>query len=78
MDFSGAAEATQAVWGRQDAALDVRTRFHMSAEGRDISVWTQDAKGEELLRKVLNELRIPHSEGDTQQVVTWLDSVFGD
>jgi hypothetical protein len=39
--------------------------------------WTEHASGEELLRKVLNELNIPYSESDTQQVVTWLDSAFG-
>lgn len=78
MNFSDSCKATQEVWNRQDAALVPRTSFYVSAEGMDTSVWTQDARGEELLRRVLNELRLPFSEGDKQQVVTWLDNIFGE
>lgn len=76
MTFSDASKATQEVWSRQDAASVMRTSFHMSASGADTSVWTEHASGEELLRKVLNELNVLYSEDDHQQVKTWLDEAF--
>jgi hypothetical protein len=77
MDFSDSTKATEEVWRKQDAALLPHTSFHMSACGRDTSVWTPDTKGEELFRKVLNDLQVRFEEGDKQQVVTFLDEHFG-
>jgi hypothetical protein len=77
MNFSDSCRATQEVWDRQDAASVKRTSFRVSAQGMDTSVWTQDEKGEELFCKVLNEFHLSYSESDSQQVVTFLDNLFG-
>lgn len=77
MKFSDSCKATQEVWKRQVASSVAHSGFHTSARGMDASVWTQDAKGEELFRQVLDELHISYSEDDKQQVITCLDSFFG-
>lgn len=77
MSFRDSCKATQEVWCRQLAALVPRSGFHTSAKGADASVWTEDKKGEELFRLVLDELQIQYSEATEQQVVTCLDSIFG-
>ncbi len=76
MQFSDATKATEEVWRRQDTAQIPHTSFRMSAEGRDTSVWTQDPDGEALFRCVLHDLSLPYEEGETQQVMTWLDGFF--
>jgi hypothetical protein len=71
LNFNDATRAKQEVWRRQiESDQEDLTTFNESTRGMDSSVWTDDPHGEQLFRKVLNEMNIPHEEGNEQQVVT--------
>lgn len=73
LNFRDAGEAMRAVWAKQDRAGTARSSFHISAEGMDASVWTEESAGEALFREMLDADTVTYVEGDAQQVRTWLD-----
>lgn len=74
--FRALHEAIEEVWRCQDQAGIKRSRFQISAEGADTSVWTGDLSGEAMLRENLTRRSVPFDESDQQQVVTWVDGML--
>ena len=78
MRSEDASAATMKVWERQvDAEFPDLTQFSTAAVGHEASVWTEDPVGEQMLRQVLKERKIPFEESDTQQVKTGFEYLFG-
>jgi hypothetical protein len=71
-----AGKAMEKVWEAQTKAGFKKTKFHISGS-LEVSVWTEEALGEIMLRDVLKGMNIEHEEGDEQQVKTFLDEMFG-
>lgn len=73
LNFGDAGEAMRLVWAKQEQAGTPRSSFHISAEGMDASVWTEDSVGEALFRETLIADGVIFEEGNEQQVRTFLD-----
>lgn len=76
LSMGDAGKAMEKVWESQTKAGYKKTMFHMSGS-LEVSVWTEEALGEIMLRDVLDAMKIEYEEGYEQQVKTYLDDMFG-
>lgn len=76
LSMSDAGKAMEKVWKAQTKAGLKKTKFHISGS-LEVSVWTEEALGEIMLRDVLKAMKIAYEEGHEQQVKTFLDEMFG-
>jgi hypothetical protein len=76
LSMSDAGKAMEKVWEAQTKAGLKKTKFHISGS-LEVSVWTEEALGEMMLRDVLQTMKIEYKEGYEQQVKTFLDEMFG-
>jgi hypothetical protein len=79
MKFRDSILAAEMVWEKQDLERQPHTAFSWSTDSSGMtSFWTPDVDGENLLLWVLHvNSYLKYEVGTEQQVVTWLDHVFG-